>query len=75
MMLAQAPEQNPVNQPADLQVVLPSRQDMADITALTLETVSRMVSQLRHAGLLEPLGQGKHSSQRNFSVRPIAGDP
>lgn len=75
MMLAQAPAENPANQPADLQVVLPSRQDMADITALTLETVSRMVSQLRHAGLLAPLRQGKHPSQRNFFVRPIAGDP
>lgn len=31
---------------------LPSRRDMAEITALTTETVSRVVSQLRRAGML-----------------------
>jgi len=31
---------------------LPSRRDMAEITALTTETVSRVVSQLRRAGIL-----------------------
>jgi CRP-like cAMP-binding protein len=57
-----------------LQVVLPSRQDMAEITALTLETVSRMVSQLRQAGMLAPQRFGRHRSHRRFSVRSPADE-
>lgn len=37
-------------------VVLPGLKDMADITALTVETVSRSISNLRRAGILEPQG-------------------
>ncbi|EXI70534.1 MAG: Nitrogen fixation regulation protein FixK [Candidatus Accumulibacter sp. SK-11] len=71
LMLAQAPEDEGAA-PGELQVVLPSRQDMAEITALTLETVSRMVSQLRQAGMLAPQRLGSHFSQRRFSVRAPA---
>jgi hypothetical protein len=62
MMLAHPGEQeSPARQVAgELLVVLPSRQDMADITALTLETVSRMVSQLRYAGILAPQSNAGH---------------
>ncbi|MEI7612827.1 MAG: Crp/Fnr family transcriptional regulator [Betaproteobacteria bacterium] len=42
------------DQPSN-QVILPARQDMADITALTLETVSRMVSAFRRNGMLRHL--------------------
>jgi hypothetical protein len=49
---------------------------MADITALTLETVSRMVSQLRHAGILAPQSNAGHPSQRSFAVlRDVADAP
>ncbi len=75
MMLAHAPEKNPENPTAaELRVVLPSRQDMADITALKLETVSRMVSQLRQAGILDPLRQDGHPSLRRFAVREAASE-
>ena len=49
-----------------LQVTLPPRQDMADITALTLETVSRMVSGLRRSGVLNPLTEGGAVSGNRF---------
>jgi CRP-like cAMP-binding protein len=69
MMLAHPSEESPARQvTGELLVVLPSRQDMADITALTLETVSRMVSQLRHAGILAPQSNAGHPSQRSFAV-------
>lgn len=75
MMLAHPAVEHPANTVVELQVVLPSRQDMADITALTLETVSRMVSQLRHAGVLDPLRHdGKRPSQRNFAIRHALGE-
>lgn len=35
-------------------VILPPRRDMADITALTVETVSRALSRLRKGGYLKP---------------------
>jgi CRP-like cAMP-binding protein len=40
-----------------VQIVLPPLRDMADITALTMETVSRSLSSLRRLGMLEPDGQ------------------
>ncbi|MEF8754267.1 MAG: Crp/Fnr family transcriptional regulator [Accumulibacter sp.] len=73
LMLAHASEDAGAAQ-GDLQVVLPSRQDMAEITALTLETVSRMVSQLRQAGMLAPQRFGRHRSHRRFSVRSPADE-
>lgn len=54
-----------------LQVTLPPRQDMADITALTLETVSRMVSALRHAGILSPLLIKGSASASRFSLTAL----
>lgn len=51
-----------------LQVTLPPRQDMADITALTLETVSRMVSGLRRSGVLNPLTDNGSVSGNRFSL-------
>lgn len=74
MILAHSAVEQPTHAAAELQVTLPSRQDMADITALTLETVSRMVSQLRHAGVLAPLHHGRRLSQSNFAVRQTLGD-
>lgn len=44
---------------------LPSRRDMADITALTIETVSRVISSLRRTGLLEqPENRGRPHGKR-----------
>ncbi len=40
-----------------IQIVLPPLRDMADITDLTIETVSRSLSNLRRLGMLEPDGQ------------------
>lgn len=76
MMLAHSTVEQPTRAAAaELQVTLPSRQDMADITALTLETVSRMVSQLRHAGVLAPLDHGQRPSPSHFAVRQeVASD-
>ena len=51
-----------------LQVTLPPRQDMADITALTLETVSRMVSGLRRSGVLSPTTDNGAVSGNRFSL-------
>ena len=42
---------------------LPSRRDMADITALTTETVSRCISALRRTGMLPPDGQKRGRPQ------------
>ena len=53
---------------AQIHVTLPPRQDMADITALTLETVSRMVSGLRRAGVLNPLSANGCASTSRFSL-------
>lgn len=53
------------------QVILPPRQDMADITALTLETVSRMVSGLRRAGILKPLLTSSGASTSRFSLTAL----
>ncbi|TXH23580.1 MAG: Crp/Fnr family transcriptional regulator [Elusimicrobia bacterium] len=74
MMLAHRPDTGVRDSGAGVQVVLPSRQDMADITALKLETVSRMVSQLRQAGILDPLQRDGHPSLRQFMVRQLATD-
>jgi CRP/FNR family nitrogen fixation transcriptional regulator len=69
MMLAQGPDESSKEHSSELQVILPPRQDMADITALTLETVSRMVSHLRHSGLLNPTIRRGHKSNSSFVVR------
>jgi CRP-like cAMP-binding protein len=49
-------------------VVLPTRQDIADITALRLETVSRIIKRLERDGLLQPVRiDGVHAT-RSFTV-------
>ncbi|QKV58370.1 MAG: helix-turn-helix domain-containing protein [Dechloromonas sp.] len=49
-------------------VVLPTRQDIADITALRLETVSRIIKRLERDGLLRPVRiDGVHAT-RSFAV-------
>lgn len=49
-------------------VVLPARKDIAEITALRLETVSRIIKGLERAGALSPLrSQGVHAA-RSFRL-------
>ncbi len=49
-------------------VVLPTRKDIADITALRLETVSRIIKSLERSGILQPVRvEGVHAT-RSFSV-------
>jgi len=45
--------------------ILPSRRDMAEITALTTETVSRSITTLRKAGLLPPDDMKRGRPSRN----------
>jgi CRP-like cAMP-binding protein len=47
-----------------VRVALPPLRDMADITALTIETVSRSLSGLRRQGMLEPDGQRRGRGQK-----------
>ncbi|MDP3538314.1 MAG: Crp/Fnr family transcriptional regulator [Azonexus sp.] len=56
-------------------VVLPTRQDIADITNLRFETISRIIKSLERAHVLAPLKiEGVHAT-RSFSVdfAPLAG--
>lgn len=69
VLLLAAPEDA---NPRQLHVTLPPRQDMADITALTLETVSRMVSGLRRAGILKPLPTSSGASTSHFRLAALA---
>lgn len=46
-------------------IVLPPLRDMADITALTIETVSRSLSGLRRQGVLESTGQRRGRGQKS----------
>ncbi len=64
MLLAQKQDDSS----GSLLVTLPPRQDMAKITALTLETVSRMVSGLRRAGTLNPVIRNGFASNSKFAV-------
>jgi DNA-binding transcriptional regulator YhcF (GntR family) len=49
-------------------VILPSRKDIAEITALRLETVSRIIKGLERAGTLLPAkAQGVHAA-RSFTL-------
>jgi CRP-like cAMP-binding protein len=51
-------------------VVLPMRQDIADITALRFETISRLVKRLEQAVALRPIRlEGVHAT-RSFQVDP-----
>ena len=49
-------------------VVMPTRQDIADITDLRFETISRIVKQLERAGILNPVRiEGVHAT-RSFQL-------
>lgn len=54
------------------QVVLPTRQDMADITDLRFETISRIVKRLERAAVLLPVKVCGVHATRSFSVN-LAG--
>lgn len=56
-------------------VVLPTRQDIADITDLRFETISRVIKGLERARVLAPLKIAGVHATRGFSVdfAPIAG--
>lgn len=51
-------------------VVLPMRQDIADITALRFETISRLVKRLEQAGVLTPIRLVGVHATRSFQVDP-----
>lgn len=53
---------------APASVVLPTRQDIADITALRLETVSRIIKGLERAGMLHPVRVAGVHATRSFAV-------
>lgn len=54
-------------------VVLPTRQDMADITNLRFETISRIMKSLERAQVLAPVRiDGVHAT-RSFALNPAAG--
>ncbi|MEY2633151.1 MAG: hypothetical protein RIR00_1805 [Pseudomonadota bacterium] len=48
------------------QVVLPPRRDIADITALTIETVSRTITALKRSGFLVPVKRGDTPALNRF---------
>ena len=48
------------------QVVLPTRQDVAEITSLRIETVSRVIKMLERAGVLAPVRQSGVPVNRSF---------
>lgn len=50
------------------QVVLPSRQDIADITDLRFETISRIIKMLERAQVLEPIKLAGIHATRSFQV-------
>lgn len=57
------------------QVVLPTRQHVADITDLRLETISRIIKSLERANILQPLRlEGVHAS-RGYRISAVAGFP
>ena len=57
-----------VDEGRDANVVLPTRKDIADITALRLETVSRIIKHLERSGMLHPVRvEGVHAT-RSFAV-------
>ncbi|MCK6389964.1 MAG: Crp/Fnr family transcriptional regulator [Azonexus sp.] len=49
-------------------VVLPSRQDIADITDLRFETISRIIKQLERAGTLDPIRLAGIHATRSFHL-------
>jgi CRP-like cAMP-binding protein len=54
------------------QVVLPTRQDIADITDLRFETISRIIKGLEREGILRPVKiEGVHAT-RSYAFNPAA---
>ncbi len=54
------------------QVVLPTRQDIADITDLRFETISRIVKQLERAGRLLPIKLDGVHATRSFQLSELS---
>ncbi len=55
------------------QVVLPTRQDIADITDLRFETISRIVKQLERQHILNPIRMAGVHATRSFALAPSIG--
>jgi DNA-binding transcriptional regulator YhcF (GntR family) len=54
-------------------VVLPTRQNIADITDLRFETISRIIKGLERVGILQPIKiEGVHAT-RSYVFNPTAG--
>lgn len=53
-------------------VILPSRQDIADITDLRLETISRIIKQLERLHALNPIRLAGIHATRSFQLQPHA---
>lgn len=73
-MLARTSHQRADGGSVGLPVSLPPLQDMADITALalTMETVSRRLRDLRQAGILVPLRRDGRPAKRIFAIQYAA---
>ena len=54
------------------QVILPTRQDIADITDLRFETISRIISNLQREHLLSPLRIAGIHATRSYRLAPGA---
>lgn len=55
------------------QVVLPGRQDIADITDLRFETISRIVKLLERSRVLRPVRIAGVHATRSFALAPAGG--
>ncbi|MCH2221928.1 MAG: helix-turn-helix domain-containing protein, partial [Dechloromonas sp.] len=54
-------------------VVLPTRQDIADITALRFETISRIIKQLERSAIIRPIRLDGVHATRSFVLANPAG--
>ena len=54
------------------QVILPTRQDIADITDLRFETISRIVKQLERSRVLQPIRIAGVHATRSFALSPAS---
>ena len=52
-------------------VILPTRQDIADITGLRFETISRIMKGLERSGLLVPVRIEGVRATRAYAVDPV----
>ena len=51
-------------------VILPTRQDIAEITDLRFETISRLIKQLERSGILQPIRLAGIHATRSFHLTP-----